>query len=100
MQRLIYQFVFVLVLVPTACGQNDQPLRKLVVCGGGALPDVVFQRFRKLAGEQPRLVVIPTASRRNTVLKEVQKLWRSRGFQQVQVLHSDDRRVASSSEFV
>lgn len=72
---------------------------KLVICGGGSLPDTVYLRFLELAGPSPSLVFIPTASQRNVDADEVQKLWRSRGFQSVSILHSTDRDVTSSDDF-
>jgi cyanophycinase len=92
--------VLVVGIVQTASGQEDSLSPRLVVCGGGSLPDVVYERFRELAGPQPRLVVIPTASRRDPDMHEVQKLWNARGFDEVCVLHTSDRDVASSVEFV
>lgn len=80
---------------------QDRPISpKLVICGGGSLPNTVFERFRLLAGPKPSLVVIPTASRRDFDLVEIQELWRSRGFENTQVLHSVDRKMTSLPEFV
>lgn len=73
---------------------------KLVVCGGGSLPDAIFQRFRELAGSRPSLVIIPTASQRDPDADALQVLWMSRGFSNIDILHTNDRDVASSAEFV
>ncbi|MFK8114771.1 MAG: cyanophycinase [Rubripirellula sp.] len=81
-------------------GQGDEPSPKLVICGGGALPNSVFDRFFELAGPHPSLVVIPTASRRELDLDATEKLWRARGFEQIHVLHTVDRQVAATEEFV
>lgn len=73
---------------------------RLVIAGGGSLPGSVFEQFRSLSGENPKLVVIPTASRRQVDLDEIRELWKARGFDSVQVLHSTDRKVADTWEFV
>jgi len=75
----------------------------LVICGGGSLPDSVFDRFVELAGGgRARLVVIPTASGRADDLdsEEVQRVWQDRGVDEVNVLHTRDRTVADQEEFV
>jgi cyanophycinase len=97
--RYLFVVVVALSIAPTASGQNDHVSPNLVICGGGSLPDTVFQRFLKLAGPRPSLIVIPTASQRAFDVEEVQKLWRSRGFQNVSILHNNDRDVASSGDF-
>lgn len=95
----IHLLVVLLGFAATASAENDGVSPKLVVCGGGALPDAVFQRFRQLAGKQPSLVVIPTASQREVKSDDVQELWNSRGFDDVRILHTHDRQVASSEAF-
>ncbi len=104
MRQLLHLFLIVFLLVlsfaPTASAKQDEFSPTLVLCGGGPLPDAVYERFLELAGKRPSLVVIPTASQRRVELENVQKIWRSRGFQDVRVLHSNDRNVASSSDFV
>lgn len=96
--------LFMLVLgagiAPAESGEETAASPRLVVCGGGSLPDVVYERFRELAGPQPRLVVIPTASARTADVDKVQTLWKARGFEDVCVLHTSDRDVADSVEFV
>ena len=84
---------------PKAAADDASVQPKLVICGGGALPDKIFARFRVLAGPNPELIIIPTASKREIDLAAVQKLWRSRGFSNTTVLHSADRRVTSAPEF-
>jgi cyanophycinase len=82
-----------------ASGQNVQPASKLVICGGGDLPDTVFNEFRTLAGSDAILVVVPTASKNDINVEEVQELWQSRGFREVRILHTNDREVASTEKF-
>ncbi|QDT34599.1 cyanophycinase [Thalassoglobus polymorphus] len=75
----------------------------LVICGGGKLPDEIFETFRQLAGgEKARLVVIPTASARAETNSGESFIspWKERGFAHVDVLHTRDREVANSTEFV
>lgn len=97
---LLFILLLIVGVAPAARGQEGAASPRLVVCGGGSLPDVVYERFRELAGPQPRLVVIPTASARTADVGEVQTLWKARGFDDVCVLHTSDREVASSTEFV
>ena len=95
-----FLLVHVLWIVSPASGQEETSARKLVICGGGELPDRVFETFRELAGEEPKLVVIPTASEREVDLQSTQTLWKERGFDDVQVLHTEDSAAASTDEFV
>ena len=75
--------LLVLLSINTAHAQNVT--RNLVVCGGGTLPATVFNKFRKMAGDAPKLVLIPTASQREYKLSEAKKLWAKRGFEQVNI---------------
>lgn len=91
--------------MPTASAQNakigpKKLLPKLVIAGGGFLPANVYQEFRELAGTDPSLIVIPTASKLEFDAPEIQKLWKTRGFANVTVLHGNNHDVASSIEFV
>ena len=93
-------FVSAFLATAIAAGQDRPDEPKLVICGGGSLPQGVFERFRLLAGAQPRLVVIPTASSRDVDVVEIQNRWRSRGFEDTRILHSNDRQQASSPDFL
>jgi len=102
MRVVFASLIVALGISPAARGQNVQPVQRaprLVICGGGSLPESVFKEFRKLASPEALLVVIPTASPRKCDVEMVQKLWQSRGFQDVRVLHTNDRKVAASAEF-
>lgn len=83
-----------------AVAQDASSGRNLVLCGGGALPDSVFKEFRRLAGPQAKLVVIPTASARKLDATAVRELWESRGFKDIRILHAEDREIALSKEFI
>lgn len=74
----------------------------LVICGGGALPDSIFDEFMSLGGKhEARLVVIPTAS----AIADVPELdvhmapWRQRRPASFSVLHTRSREVADLPEF-
>jgi len=74
----------------------------LVICGGGTLPDSVFERFLELAGgPQAKIVFIPTATeftdspRANKDLD----LLRAHGATMVQSLHTRDRAEANDPTF-
>jgi len=109
-QAILSLLVSAFVFVSGAIAQESPPKNaldvaqvdrgKLVIAGGGSLPAAVYREFLRLAGDQPNLIVVPTASTRQSALAEVKKLWSSRGFESVQVLHTRDREEASKPEFV
>jgi cyanophycinase len=75
----------------------------LVICGGGQLPERIQRRFVQLAGgDKARIVVIPTAAAGadsrdgETALKS----WKSLGAAAVTRLHTRDRAMADTDEFV
>lgn len=82
----------------TALCQDAQPVPRLFV-GGGALPESMYKEFLKLTGLDAKLVVIPTASSGDIDVEEINEQWHSRGFQNVSVLHTNDRKVSLSMEF-
>lgn len=82
----------------TASGQDVQLAPKLFV-GGGALPETMYGEFLKLTGPDAILVVIPTASSGDIDVEEIKEQWKSRGFQNISVMHTNDREVALSKGF-
>ncbi len=76
----------------------------LVIAGGGRLPDSVYRQFLALAGgEAAKLVVITAASAsadREEYAEEMLELWKSRGFDEVTILHTRDPEKADTQEFV
>ncbi len=90
--------LFLSIILP-GIGQDTQKNPKLFI-GGGALSENMYLEFSKLAGPDANLVVVPTASSREVDAEKIQKLWQSRGIAEVSVLHTRDRAVASSDEFV
>ncbi len=74
----------------------------LFLCGGGTLPDRLYDEFHKLAGgAEGRLVVITTASQMAGTAEEHLLLdrWTQRGFRSVTRLHTRSRDVASDPAF-
>ena len=75
----------------------------LVVAGGGALPQAVYEAFVEAAGgEGARIVVIPTASGRADAADAttaVLEPWLERPHESVEVLHTRDRERADQPEF-
>lgn len=75
----------------------------LLIIGGGA-SDLFYEKFMELAGgaEAP-IVVIPTAMTSDSLtgedLQNFKKSFEDRGFRQVTVLHTRDRKEADSEEF-
>lgn len=75
---------------------------KLVICGGGILPDELGRRFIELAGGQAaRLVIITTAS----VLADTDRVetklafWRRQQVADLTILHTRSRETADQPEF-
>jgi cyanophycinase len=101
--------VFLVVLIAQSGGAGEpveeEPEKRrgsLVICGGGALPPAVIDRFCELAGgAEARIVVIPTASALADSLTGDQLLarWRERPAQSVSLLHTRNRSQANDSGF-
>ena len=97
-------FIIVTIIVdrsinPTARSQDVSLAPKLFV-GGGALPEAMYEEFIQLTGLDAKLVVIPTASSREVEIEKIKDQWRSRGLKEISVMHTIDRNVASSAEFI
>lgn len=76
----------------------------LVIVGGGKVSEAVIKRFAALAGgSDARLVVVPTAGTRADDPDEHEAIlaeWQEKGFEFVTLLHTRDREVADSEEFL
>jgi cyanophycinase len=103
-----------LALVPTAVHVGDKNKAEpaeaqsgrdgsLVILGGGALPDVVRDRFLELAGgKEARLVVIPTASEEadKPGVSSCYDFWKAQAAASVVLLHTLDQEKANDGAFV
>ena len=105
---------FIAIAITNCEARTDEPHRqwiepkgisgKLLICGGGELPERILAQFRELAGgEEARLVVIPTA--KLEVSEEDEKaiieFWNEGGdVASVDVLHTRLKETANSEEFV
>ena len=75
----------------------------LVIAGGGRLGEDIINRFVELAGgEDARIVYIPTAGGQDTYEADDNRLnlFRDVGVTNVILLHTKDKRVANSEEFI
>jgi cyanophycinase len=75
----------------------------LVIVGGGKVPDVIWQRFMKLAGgKNAHIVVIPTASKEADTLDldEYLKTWRGLNPASLTILHTRSKEDANDPNFV
>ncbi|MEW4567673.1 cyanophycinase [Tautonia sp. JC769] len=74
----------------------------LLIVGGGRIPGEITDTFRELAGDDARLVVIPTASATADDRPEEDAIerWKQRGFDHVTLLHTRDRDRADDPDFV
>lgn len=82
----------------------DSPQGSLVIMGGGEQTDDIIDRFVELAGgAEARLVVIPTASSDDGLLKNgaavIAERWRARGIKNTSMLHTRDPEEANKKEF-
>lgn len=88
----------------SASAQDAQPAPKLFV-GGGRLTESGYKEFLKLTGPDAKLIVFPTASQpvpssiNDIDVEKIKEQWKSRGFPNITVMHTNDREVASSTEF-
>jgi cyanophycinase len=78
------------------------PVRgSILIAGGGELPQEIYQTFVRLAGRSgARIVIIPTASDEGVPAPEEMAAFRAAGAASVEVLHTRDRSVADTDEFV
>ena len=99
LKSTILSLVIIISLNQLAFSQETRPDYKLIIAGGGGLPDTVFTVFREMAGSEGRLVVIPTASSREPDIEKIRSLWNNRGFEQVTVLHTRSKGTAMSEGY-
>ncbi len=72
----------------------------LVIAGGGRLSDTIIKRFISLAGgEDARIVFVPTAAGAESYADSAADFLRSRGADNVTVLHTESRDTANSEVF-
>lgn len=87
-----------------AVAESPQVQRRgsLVIAGGGDLPEEVTDRFLELAGgEKAHIVVIPTASAKaDQPDATVDSFWYAKRKGIFRILHTRDRDVADTEEFV
>lgn len=104
MKKVLSVLIMIVALIinpafnPKVIGQDVQPALKLFIAGG-ALPESGYKDFLNLTGPDAKLIVIPTASSREVNLEKIKEQWKSRGFPNITVLHTNDPEVASSTEF-
>jgi len=73
----------------------------LIIQGGGSTPQSIVDTFlKKSGGEKTKLVIIPTASANAANTESWLPLWKERGISDITVLHTNDRKLASTAEFV
>jgi cyanophycinase len=85
-------------------GSHGPPNGTLLVIGGAA-SDIFYEKFMELiGGADAPIVVIPTAETSDSLtaedLERFKKSFTERGFKRVTVLHTRDRDVANSKDFV
>ena len=84
-----------------ACDRSETP-GTILMCGGGKIPDSVLDRFcEKSDATNSTLVLIPTASARSDSgdYSPWLELWKSRGWQEVLVVHAADAQAAKDPHF-
>ena len=112
--RFVRTWTFILVAVLAAAGQDQAteygPAKGALVIAGGNLKDpAVFDKFIALAGGKDGLfIVVPTAAGNRDkdgkprAYKEEQVIapWVARGLKNVKMLHTHDKSLANTEEFV
>ncbi|MCA9042818.1 MAG: cyanophycinase [Planctomycetaceae bacterium] len=99
---------FTLLVMYQNCVTADEPKigpanGSLVIVGGGAMGEKIRERFIELAGgKDAHIVVIPTASGEEefTPRNSGEQMWKSMGVKHVTMLHTYDREIADTDEFV
>ena len=86
--------------------QSIGPKNGALLIGGGGMTDEMWQVFFDLAGsESAKLVIIPTAFDENSInydpeFKILERQFKTRGFNDIQFMHTRDSLIADSDEFV
>jgi cyanophycinase len=86
----------------TVAGRSIQG-GSLLICGGGQVPDTIRDRFLELAGgAHARIVIVPTANvKADRPGYDVSlAVWKARGLESVEVLHTRSRQLADDPTFV
>lgn len=104
MRRVFLGFVGVVLVGTSLFAQAIGPARGSLVIVGGAMEDqAIMKRFIELTGgtEAP-MVIIPTAGEEDVYDQYYPGVrpWQELGVKNITVLHTRDRNVASSAEFV
>ena len=76
---------------------------KLIIIGGGTIPDTIFHLFaRSIGGKDRDVVVIPTATGDDEYISQGGHLkkFSERGFSSLHTIHTRDRRRADDTAFV
>lgn len=98
MKRIL---VIYLLMSQVAVGQSRYSHNgSLIIIGGGAIPDTVYQLFAaKMGGRQQPMVYIPTATSDEAWIQEGKHLekFQSRGFTNLYTLHTRDRKRADDA---
>lgn len=85
--------------------QSIGPKNGALLIGGGGMTDEMWHVFFDLAGsESAKLVIIPTAFDENSInydpeFKILKRQFKTRGFNDIQFVHTRDRSIANSDEF-
>jgi cyanophycinase len=107
--KILFTLLWLLLATPCRSQSADFAVRgpsseikgALVICGGGELPEEVFNRFVTLAGAaKARIVVIPTAAAAEPDEAQVLGPWRKRDLGSVVMLHTRARDRANEPAFL
>jgi cyanophycinase len=115
--RLKYLSIFSLLVLFISCeksidklsgtkSQSIGPKNGTLLIGGGGMTNEMWQVFYLFAGKKSaKLIVIPTAFDENSInydpeFKILKRQFKSRGFDNIQFMHTRDTAVANSNDFV
>ncbi|NNE93620.1 MAG: cyanophycinase [Verrucomicrobiales bacterium] len=93
--RLFVVLICVSALTPHKVHADDDSPGTLIVAGGGALPDRIFDRFVEFAGgEKARILIIPQASEKADAGERGKSIFANRPHQKLEVLDLGNRETA------
>lgn len=104
MKKYLLPFILVLFFYMPGFGQTDQISNgKLIIIGGGEIPDTIYVIFASACGGKDQsIVVIPTATGDEEWIKSGGHLkkFSDRGFSKLTTIHTRDKTKADDSEFI
>lgn len=104
MRTAIFVFLMIIGLCLAADQGRSSRNGHLVIHGGGEAPEPLAEFIRLAGGHKARIIVIPTAAGRESYDEQFQasyfRQFRDLGVAEIRLLHTADRRIADSDDFI